>query len=126
MIVTMKNKGNLIILILWFLIVFVTAFNHEIWRDEAQVWCIVRDLNFLEAFNTARIEGHPFLWYLLVMPFAKMGLPVEIMQIIGGMFVFASVIFLVCKAPFNYFEKIIIVFSAGMIYYLPVIVRNYA
>lgn len=122
----MKNKVNLVILFIWVLVVFVTAFNHEIWRDEAQVWCIVRDLNFVDAFNTARIEGHPFLWYLFVMPFAKMGLPVETMQIIGGLFVFASVILLVCKAPFNYFEKAIMVFSAGMTYYLPVIVRNYA
>ena len=126
MIISMKNKANLVILFIWFLVVFVTAFNHEIWRDEAQVWCIVRDLNFVDAFNTARIEGHPFLWYLLIMPFAKMGLSVEIMQIIGGLLVFAAVALVVCKAPFNYFENVIIVFSAGMTYYLPVIVRNYA
>ena len=120
------KKYNIVLLVLWFVIVAVCAFNHEIWRDEAQVWCIVRDLNIVDAFNVAKVEGHPFLWYLLVLPFAKLGFPVEAMQVLGGLLVFSSVAFFLFKSPFNIFQKIIVIYSAGMLYYLPVISRNYA
>ena len=120
------NKFNLLLLILWLIVVLFTMFHHEIWRDEAQAWCIVRDLNFIEIFRSARTEGHPFLWYLILYPFAKLGFPVEIMQVISLFFVFISISFLLFKSPFNKFEKSIICFSAGMLYYLPVVARNYS
>ena len=106
------NKFNLLLLILWLIVVLFTMFHHEIWRDEAQAWCIVRDLNFIEIFRSARTEGHPFLWYLILYPFAKLGFPVEIMQVISLFFVFISISFLLFKSPFNKFEKSIICFSA--------------
>lgn len=120
------KKYNIFLILLWLFIVCFTAFNHEIWRDEAQVWCIVRDLNVFDAFSAARTEGHPFLWYLMNLSFAKLGLPVESMQIIGALFVFVSVVFFVNKAPFTAFQKTIVILSAGFVYYLPVIVRNYS
>ena len=120
------NRFNLLLLILWLIVVLFTMFHHEIWRDEAQAWCIVRDLNFIEIFRSARTEGHPFLWYLILYPFAKFGFPVEIMQVISLFLVLLSIIFLLFKSPFNKFEKFIICFSAGMLYYLPVVARNYS
>jgi len=47
---------------------YFAIFHHEIWRDEAQVWCIVRNVNLSEIFQITKIEGHPMLWYLLVLP----------------------------------------------------------
>lgn len=120
------NKFNLFLLILWLIVTVFTMFHHEIWRDEAQAWCIVRDLNFIDIFSSVRTEGHPFLWYLILHPFAKLGFPVEIMQVISLFFVFISIMFLLFKSPFNKFEKSIICFSAGMLYYLPVVARNYS
>lgn len=120
------KKYNIFLVLIWLVIVCFTAFNHEIWRDEAQVWCIIRDLNIFDAFSAARIEGHPFLWYLLIMPFAKLGLPVETMQFVCIFIVFVSVVFFVFKSPFTAFQKMIVILSAGMLYYLPVVVRNYA
>jgi len=36
--------------------------RHEIWRDEAQAWLIVRDVGSLgELFHVLRYEGHPAL-----------------------------------------------------------------
>ena len=120
------NKFNITILVCWLIITVFTMFHHEIWRDEAQAWCIVRDLNFIDIYSAARTEGHPFLWYLILYPFAKLGFPVEIMQVISLFFVFISIVFLLFKSPFNKFEKSIICFSAGMLYYLPVVARNYS
>lgn len=121
-----SNKTNFVLLFIWLFITIFTLFHHEIWRDEAQAWCIVRDLNLIDAFNMSRVEGHPFLWYLFLMPFAKLGLPVESMQIVSLMAVFIAMIFLFFKSPFNKLEKILVCFSAGMIYYLPIVARNYS
>lgn len=121
-----NNKINLLLAVLYFSITAFTMFHHEIWRDEAQVWCIVRDLNLLESIKGASYEGHPFLWYLILHPFAKAGLPVISMQIISLAAVFASVLLFIFKSPFNGFFKTFFVFSAGMVYYLPVIARNYS
>ena len=121
-----NNKFNIILILIYLIITIVLMFNHELWRDEAQAWCIVRDLGLIDIFKMSRIEGHPILWYLLLYPFAKFGLPVLSMQIISLLFVFASVVILVFKSPFNYFQKIILCFNAGMLYYLPVVARNYA
>lgn len=120
------NKLNILILFLWVMVTVFTMFHHEIWRDEAQVWCIARDLNMVDIFNSAKIEGHPLLWYIIVYPFAKLGFPVESMQIISLILVFVAVSFLLFKSPFNYFEKVIVSFSAGLLYYLPIVARNYA
>ena len=88
---TEKNI-NIFIIALYFCIVLITVFNHEIWRDEAQAWCLVRDLDFPMLYTAARYEGHPMLWYLLIYPLAKFGLPVFSMQIASFVLVFASCI----------------------------------
>lgn len=122
----MKNRANILIFVMWFAISLFALFHHEIWRDEAQVWCLVRDLNFVDIYNATRVEGHPMLWYLLIMPFAKFGLPVESMQIISFVLVAASILFLLFKSPFTTLQKTLISLSAGMTYFLPAIARNYA
>ena len=121
-----ENKINLLIIFLWAFIVIFTMCHHEIWRDEAQAWCIVRDCNFFEIINKVRIEAHPLLWYILLFPIAKCHLPVEFMQIVSFLFVLTSVVFFVLKSPFNSFIKILVVFSSGMLYFLPVVARNYS
>ncbi len=121
-----SKKFNWILIIVYLLITLTALFFHEIWRDEAQAWCIVRDLGFFDIYQMSRIEGHPMLWYLILMPFAKSGLPIISMQFVSWIFVFISVIFFVFKSPFNYVQKILVTFSAGMIYFLPIIARNYA
>ncbi len=121
-----NNKFNIFIIICYIIITSAAVFYHELWRDEAQAWCIVRDLNFVDIFNIARYEGHPILWYLLLLPFAKLGINVVSMQIISLIAVLTSVIFFVFKSPFNKLQKVLIIFSAGMLYYLPVIARNYS
>ncbi len=122
----LQNKFNLICLLIWLIFVSFTMNFHELWRDEAQAWCIVRDCSFIDALKMARIEGHPFLWYLILFVPAKIGIPVQIMQIISILFVLFSVCLVLFKSPFNKFEKIIISFSAGLIYYLPIVARNYS
>ncbi len=123
---SMKNNVNILIFILWCVLALVGLFHHELWRDETQVWCLVRDMNFVDLFAATRIEGHPMLWYLLVFPFAKLGLPVESMQVLSFALVGCAVAIMLWKSPFSNLEKFLVSLSAGMVYFLPVIARNYA
>lgn len=121
-----NNKFNCIVIILYLIITIFAAVHHELWRDEAQVWCIVRDMNFPQIFNDSRIEGHPMLWYLILTPFAKAGISVIAMQVISLLFVLTGVVYFLFKSPFNNIIKTLVVFSSGILYYMPVISRNYS
>ena len=119
------SKTNIVLILLWLVISLITMFNHELWRDETQVWCIVRDLGLIDIFKMARVEGHPILWYLLVLPFAKLGLPVLSMQVVSLLLVFTSVVYFILKSPFTTCFKVLFLFSAGMMYDMGIISRNY-
>ena len=52
---------------------------HEPWFDEALAWLIARDSSIYEIlFVTPHYEGHPSLWHLILVPFAKLGAPYEL------------------------------------------------
>ena len=72
----MDNKKQLIfdfvITIIYALLTLNTVLHHELWADEAQVWLLCKNLSIPELYNHLKNEGHPILFYLLVMPFAKM------------------------------------------------------
>lgn len=121
-----KNKFNILLFLLWLIAAVFTAFHHELWRDEAQAWCIARDCSFFEIFKLSAVEGHPVLWHLLLYPAAKSGLSVYSMQILALISCALGVFILIFKTDLSRFQKTAAVFSAGLLYYIPVIARNYA
>ena len=121
-----ENKFNLAIFLLYLIISFTAMFYHEIWRDEARVWNFLLSSDIKTIFNNIRFDGHPYLWYIVLFPFVKIGFNFFTMQVISVLLCSAAVLFFLVKSPFNYLIKILFVFSAGMIYYLPVVARNYA
>ncbi len=126
----MENKKSLIInLICIFLYAAATltiVLHHEIWADEAQVWLVVRDLNFSGIISHVRTEGHPLLWYFILLPFAKLPQAnAVIMQLINWLVVVISVSVLLLKSPFNLFSKISILLSSGFLYWYAAISRSY-
>ena len=120
------NKKDLIIILIYAIVTFiVTIFFHEKWRDEAQAWLLARDLNPIELFKQIKYEGHPPLWHLILMPFAKVGFPYMTISIISWVIMCVSSWILLRKAPFKQSTKILILFSASFIYFYPTISRNY-
>ena len=99
---------------------------HEIWRDEAQAWLIARDTPLSELFQVLKHEGHPFLWFLILMPFAKAGIPVICMNYISWLFTAVAVFIIAFKAPFKLLTKFLILLSPMYVYWLPVVSRSYA
>ena len=131
MISLIKNKKiflQFIIFILYAIFTFIMILHHEVWGDEAQAWVVVRDSSFLEMLGHVRTEGHPLLWYFLILPFAKLVHSfnaVFLMQFLNWFFVLLAAGFLIFKSPFNIFCKSCILLSSGFLYWYPVIARSY-
>ena len=124
--IVINNKTWLIISIIYF--VFIVSYAllfHESWRDEAQSFLIVRDLNLVELFKQLSYEGHPPLWYLIVMPFAKLGFPYQIQIVLSCFFVSLANYLLLTKAPFKNWVKILLLLAAPS-YSYAVVARSYS
>lgn len=99
--------------------------GHELWRDEANVWLMARELSPLRLLAEIKYQGHPCLWYFLVMPFAKAGLPFQticvlsfaVMAVCGGVFLW--------KAPFHPVLRAVVLLSPIFTYFYSIIARNY-
>lgn len=125
------DKKLILNLILFCVFAGYLAFNglllarHEPWRDEANVWLMARELSPVRLFAEIRYQGHPCLWYLIVMPFAKLGLPFRaigfisyfVMAITAGIYLF--------RAPIHPFVKAASLFCPAFSYFYADIARNY-
>ena len=120
------NKYNLILILIYCVVVFITMSYHELSNDECYPWTIVRQDTLSDVINTIRFDGHAFLWYFLILPFAKPDFPVISIQITAALVMISAVCFFLLKSPFNIFFKSIFIFSAGMLYFYPVMARNYS
>ncbi len=103
----------------------VLILNHESWRDEAQAWQIARQSGLKELFEQLKYEGHPCLWYLVLMPFAKLGYPFSGLGFLSLFFMAAAVWLLLAKSPFSPPVKLLSVFGSAFVYFYPVIARSY-
>ena len=121
-----NNYKTILFTIIYAIITFLCVIHHEIWADEAQVWQIARHIQFFDLFKHLVNEGHPSLFYLLMMPFAKLGLPIFFMQVFCWLAMVGSVFLLLKYSPFNGFTKFAIITSAGFLYFFPVIARTYS
>lgn len=99
--------------------------GHELWRDEANVWLLARDVSPIQLLKEIKYQGHPCLWYYLVMPFAKLGFPFMTISIISFIIMSVTAGIFVFKAPFHFVTKAICLFSPMFSYYYPVVARNY-
>ena len=123
-----SNNENKIYFSAWFiysLLTLIAVLNHEPNRDEAQVWLIVRDLNISQIFSQINTEGHPCLWYLIVLPFAKLGCPYITMQLVHWLIAMITTGLFLFKAPLNKTIKLLFVFSYFMLFQYSVVGRNY-
>ncbi len=103
----------------------LAACRHEIAMDEAQAWLIVRDLPLLKIFAQLPYEGHPFLWYALIFPFVRLGLPVETLFVLNILLMAIAGWLLMARGPFSQPVKTLCLLSGLFIYCIPVIPRSY-
>lgn len=120
-----SRVAQLIVLLAYVCLISWLATNHEIWRDEADVWLMARDNSFGELLRLSHYHGSPLLWHLLLWPFAKLGAPVQTMAVINASFAFLSAAVLLIRAPFSTLAKTLILLSYVFSMEYPVIARSY-
>ncbi len=122
-----QNWVMIISLLLWVTVTLIRVFNHSPWYDEAHAWTIAQELNLIEIIRLMRIEGHTFIWYLLLMPFAKTNFMYPYsMLLLNWLFCFIAILILWLKSPFNNWIKFLISFSFPFLALYPVVARCYA
>jgi hypothetical protein len=112
--------GIFIVITLWGLM------NHLPWRDEAQSWLIVRDLNFLNIIKQMPYEGTPPLWHLILYPFAKLGLPYVSELIIHYIIAILAVFIFLFFSPLPKSVKILLPFTYYFLFEYSIVARNYS
>lgn len=117
--------ANVLLLLVYAAIVCFTAAHHEPWCDEADPWLLARDENFAGIMARMNYVGSSALWYLLLVPFAKAGLPYIAMTAVNVVIVFLALALLVFRAPFSFWLKATVCFSYLFVYEYPVIARSY-
>lgn len=122
-----KLKPYLVILIFSVYVLFngILLLFHAPWRDEANVWLMARDLSPLQLLREIKYQGHPCLWYFLVMPFAKLGLPFRTIGMISTIVMTVAAGIYLWKGPQWIGIKALVVFSPIFTYFYPTIARNY-
>ena len=112
-----KTKKNTIFLLIAFFIfmyvTFLSSFNRMdmLFRDEAHAWTIAQYCSIPQLFDLMKYEGHMLLWYLVLMPFAKMQLwyP-QIMLFFNWIFAVGAILLVVLNKKMNVFVKIFLMF----------------
>jgi len=99
--------------------------RHEIWRDEADAWLIVRDANPGEILHRLGYMGTPGLWYLILFPFAKLNLPVAAMQVIHAALAVIAGALILFRSPFRVGFRVLSVFGYYLSYEYAIVARSY-
>ena len=121
-----RRLWPVLVLLIYIALNFFLVSRHENWRDEAQAWQIARLTDWKGLFAQLKYEGHPVLWYLVLMPFAKGGFPFEWMGLISLALMSVAAWLLIRKAPFAVPVKLLLLFSPFFVYYYPVVSRSYS
>lgn len=115
-----------LVYVLYGTLVYFSIMFHEPWRDEAVTWLVARDSSFWDAiFVQARYQRHPFIWYLMLFPLAKAGLPYLSQFFLHGLIALASAGIFLFRAPFSRLTKYLFLFTYYMSFQYAVVARHY-
>lgn len=104
----------------------VVALHHERWRDEADVWLLLRDGGVETMLARTGSVGSPVLWYLLVGLLVKLGLPYGSITVLNLAIAWAAVLLFLIAAPFSRLTRALFAFSFYPAYEYAAIARQYA
>ncbi|MBO7423369.1 MAG: hypothetical protein J6T99_08305 [Oscillospiraceae bacterium] len=104
---------------------FFVILHHEAFRDEAQAWTIAKNTTLPELFADLSIEGHPCLWFLIIRPFAKLGMSFRSFSFVSLVFMGVAAGLFLFRAPFGDLLKVIVLGSFAFCYNSPVMPRTY-
>lgn len=123
-----KKILNYILFVVLFCFNLYLVLNHEYWRDETQAWLIAKDCKLTadSIFTITSYEGHPILWFLVLMPFAKLGISIEIMKYIALLFVTAALYILIFRIDMPLWIKAVMALSPTFVGFYVAPSRSYS
>ena len=122
------KKNQIFVISIFFYVLMTLPFmlNHIPWYDEAHAYMQAYFMNFNNWVGIIKIEGHPLLWFLILMPFAKANwhypYPMLVINYISSL---AAILVLWKVAPFNKWLKVGVTFSSMFLIYFPIVARGY-
>lgn len=72
-----------------------------------------------------KYEGHFLLWYIILIPFAKLGFPYYTTNIISWIITSLSVWLILDKALFKFYKRVLLIFTFPLLYLFPIVSRCY-
>jgi hypothetical protein len=110
---------------IYLVIVSITAWRHELFRDEVRALLIAhRATSLRELFATLHNEGHPPLWYLILRGASSVA-GLRVLKPVAISIAAVAVYLLLQHSPFAQYEKLLFVFGALPLYEYSVMCRNY-
>lgn len=113
----------------WAIFAVLLAFTisrHEMWSDELQAFLIARDSNSLaELFRNLRYEGHPALWYLLLLIPAHISWNPVGMQILNYLLALTEASLILSVRDLKLIVRVLLVFSFTVFYTDGALARSY-
>src|SRR4051812_25130262 len=101
-----------LVLLAFVVVVGIAMWRHEMWRDELQAWMIARASHSVpNLLDNIRYEGHPALWYLLLLPLTKISGSPWVMQVAQLAIATGGLALVLWKAPFTRLQKVL--FAGG-------------
>jgi len=119
------RPASVLLILAYSLLLILGIMHHEPWRDEAQTWLAARDLSIIDNLRYTRYDACPALWNLLLVPFAKAGLPYSAQAILNLLIAVVAVSVFVLRAPFTFLTKTFFIFSYYIAYEYAVIARHF-
>ena len=101
--------------------------RHEMWRDEMEAWLIARDSESLpQLLRNLKNEGHPALWYVLLMPLTRLSHSPELMQVLHLGIATATVYLVVRYSPLSRIQVLLFPLGFFVLWQYAVVSRDYA
>jgi hypothetical protein len=121
----LKNPLLIFVFLLFIAIGFFNVSKHHPWRDEAQSWLIIRDLNFIEMIKQMPYEGTPPLWHIVTKPLVELNLPYSSQNWLHFGLALISVFLLLFAISLPKVIKVLLTFNYYFLFEYVVIARNY-
>ena len=126
---TIIHEKNIpvVVTLLYAIFHLLMAIVHEPWFDEAEAWQIARSASLQTLLTEVpHYEGHPPLWHLILMPFAKVGAPYELSLTLISLFFTGTAVYLILRfAPFPNWVRVMMPFTYFFFYQYVVVSRVY-
>lgn len=125
----MKDKAlqiRWLLLACYAVLVFLGVAWHEPWRDEADIWVVMRDITFDDFITFFSYSGHPPLWHMTLLPFARLDMPYITMGLVHACIATGAAYLILMRSPFPLAFSALFIFSVIMAYQFAVVARGYA